>query len=74
MYIYICSAHKVIAPLKFLLENAFFLRRLEARGGDRFVNQPHKLALTWNPVNSKVNSQTQRDREDSLVLGPPAWI
>lgn len=71
-YIYICGAHKVIAPLKFMLENAFFLCRL--KGGDRFVNWPHKLSLTCTTVHSGMNFQMQRDREDSLVLGPPTWI
>lgn len=45
-HIYICSVHKVMAPSKLLLENAFFLHGLEARGGDRFVNGPHNLTLT----------------------------
>lgn len=59
---------------EFLLENAFFLQRLEARGGDRFVNHPHNFTLTWDSVHSRVNSEMQRDREDSLVLGPPTRV
>lgn len=39
------------------------------RGGDRFVNHPHNLTLTWDSVPSRVNSQMQTDRENSLVLG-----
>lgn len=74
VHIYICSVHKVMGLSEFLLENAFFLQRLEARGGDRFVNHPHNFTLTWDSVHSRVNSEMQRDREDSLVLGPPTRV
>lgn len=47
LYIYICSVHKVMALSMFLLENAFFLHRLEVKGGDGFVKHPHNLTLTW---------------------------